>query len=240
MPRTRKEIKACRGKGRGANFKYLNEWDAFSAKHYCTDACAAEMRGPKGNKACGEHWRPVLRPIVLQYNEKGEIWPTRMPAPEVKKLYKKIRGKFPKIMQEAPFLFDDPDRIFQDYVDYFGPTDGVEGPGVDNPLDLVAYRPVWDLYVLPQKNWKFTKDRQYSVENDKDDQTRNYEKICCVDNYNALILHNRCRSAPDGLKLNLHVTISQGERNGRKLEIPIIIDPDTDNDSDDFPPGSLP
>jgi len=84
------------------------------------------------------------------------------------------------------------------------------------------------LFHLPRNNWKFSKGQQYSTENDRDDLLRNFEKICTLNDRNYLLLANRCRSNPEGLKFNLHVTISQ-MIDGVAMETPIIIDPGTNN-----------
>ena len=125
----------------------------------------------------------------------------------------------------------DPAAIFKDYIKFFEAQDGAQGARPPTPLDLVTSRPVWMLFYLKPKAWKFSKDRQYSTENDPDDMCRNFEKISTMDGSNALLLSNRRRCAPKGLKFNLHVTISQ-KIDGRIMKTPIIIDPDTDNDED--------
>ena len=191
------------------NQDYLKSWDDYAAKR----------PGPK----------PILMPIHIDINEQGEIVRERMKSPEVKKLYMNCRDEFPAYMAKAPELFDDPHAIFRDYVEYFDKIDGVQGPGVASPLDLVIPKPVWILFSLPRKNWAFSKHQQYSIEHDCDDLTRNYEKICTMDNHNALLVSNRNRSAPKGLKYNLHVTISQKSHTGAPMQTDIIIDPGSTN-----------
>ncbi len=197
------------------NQDYLKSWDDYQSERRV--------------KTYG--YSPILLPIHININENGEIARNRMTAGEVKKLYKACRGEFPGYVKQPHFGCASPDDVFKDYVDYFSPIDGVEGPRPASPLDLTVTRPVWNLFHLPRKNWKFSKHKQYSVENDPDDMTRNFEKICTLDNNNAVLISNRCRSNPKGLKYNLHVTISQREAR-RLYRTDIIIDPMQDNDPD--------
>jgi len=197
------------------NYEYLKSWDDYSAKRVTED------RGQT----------PILLPVHIDLNERGEIVRERMKSAEVKKLYAKCRKKdFPAYMKKAPKLFDRPDDIFNDYLEYFGPIDGVEGPGKPSPLDFNFKCHVWILFHLPKPNWKFSGHRQYSVENDMDDLTRNYEKICTMDDNNALLVSNRCRSNPKGLKYNLHVSINQTSEDGKPMCTDIIIDPGSNNE----------
>ena len=198
-------------------YKFMKDWDDF-----------VESR----TESAARH--PILMPINLDIVD-GKLVRTRMKAPEVKKLFAKHRNQFPDYMQKAPKLFDDPKKIFSEYVKYFQKMDGVEGPGDETALDLICNQPTWMLFNLPRSDWKFTRDVQYSVMNDTDDQTRNFEKICTLNNRNCLLLSNRCRSAPKGLKFNLHVTITQRE-NGKTYKTPIIIDPPVNNNSGGWPP----
>jgi len=189
-------------------YDFMNSWDEFA------------------NSRKANH--PILMPINLDIVD-GKLVRTRMKAPDVKKLFAKHRGGFPKYMQEAPKLFDSPEKIFKEYVNYFQKQDGVEGPGDETALDLHCIHPTWMLFNLPRRGWKFSRDVQYSVSNDMDCQLRNFEKICTLNGRNILILSNRCRSNPKGLKFNLHVTMSQKE-NGTTFNTPIIIDPPVGND----------
>lgn len=170
---------------------------------------------------------PVLMPINLDIVD-GKLVRTRMKAPDVKKLFAKCRVDFPDYMSKAPKLFDDPDKIFKEYVKYFQKQDGVESPGNETALDLHCVQPTWMLFNLPRRGWKFSRDVQYTCSNDPDCQLRNFEKICTLDKMNCLILSNRCRSNPKGLKFNLHLTMSQRE-NGKTYKTPIIIDPPVNN-----------
>ena len=197
------------------NQEYLKSWDDYQAE--------------RGVDRYG--YTPILLPIHIDINEKGEIARHRMTAGDVKKLYKASRREFPAWMTKAHFACANPGDVFKDYVEYFSPIDGVEGPRPASPLDLTVNRPVWNLFNLPRKNWKFSKNKQYSVENDPDDMMRNFEKICTLDNNNAVLISNRCRSNPKSLKYNLHITISQREAR-RLYRTDIIIDPMQDNDPD--------
>ncbi len=111
---------------------------------------------------------------------------------------------------ESKYLAEDFETMLDDYIKFFV-TDTVQGIIPSTPLDIKVNRPIWILYILPRRNWKFSKDRQFSTENDRDDFGRNFEKITTFDKNNMLLLANHCRSTPKGLKFNLHVTISQRE-----------------------------
>lgn len=192
-------------------YSFMKDWDDFA------------------NTRKAKH--PILMPINIDIVD-GKLVRTRMKAPDVKKLYAKCRDEFPSYMQTAPKLFDDPSKIFKEYVNYFQAKDGVEGPGNETAMDLHCIHPTWMLLNLPRRNWKFSRNVQYTCSNDLDCQLRNFEKICTLDKMNCLILSNRCRSKPKGLKFNLHVTISQRE-NGKTYKTPIIIDPPVLNDPTD-------
>lgn len=102
------------------------------------------------------------------------------------------------------------------------------------PLDFTIKRPVWFLFYLPRTNWTFSPHQQYSMENDRDDHMRNCEKVCTLDDGNVLLLANNCRSMPENLKYNLHVTIEQKMGSGLGYT-DIIIDPGMDNDIGSWP-----
>jgi hypothetical protein len=192
-------------------YEFMKDWDKFSMSR---------------TESAVRH--PILMPINLDIVD-GRLVRTRMKAPDVKKLYAKCRNEFPDYMQKAPKLFDNPDKIFKEYVNFFQNQDGVEGPGDETALDLNCIHPTWMLFNLPRRNWEFTRGVQYSVINDMDCQQRNFEKICTLNGRRSLILSNRCRSMPKGLKFNLHVTMTQKE-NGKTYKTPIIIDPPVLND----------
>lgn len=192
------------------NQSYLRDWDEF-----------AESRQEQAN--------PILLPISVDINEDGEISRERMRAPDVKSLYIRNWEKdIPSYIFDHPDRFGDAHKVFREYIDYFADIDGAQGPGIPSPLDLAIKQPTWMLFYLPRKNWKFTVNRQYSVENDRDDLLRNFSKVCTMDDMNVLILSNSCLSSPKRLKFNLHVTVFQ-EVEGRHLETDIIIDPGTQN-----------
>lgn len=196
-----------------ANQKYLKDWDDYQA---------ARMKDKR---------TPILLPVLVSMSEKGELVRSRMEAPQVAKLAKRLKDDLPHYMFNRKMTDFDPKAIFKDYIDYFKAQDGAQGSRPPTPLDLVVKRPVWNLFYLTPKAWKFSKDKQYSTENDPDDMCRNFEKIATMDGGNALLLSNRRRCAPKGLKFNLHVTITQ-KVDGRTMKTPIIIDPDTNNDED--------
>jgi len=199
-----------------SNQKYLKKWDDYQNYH---------LEKQKGRAVK----TPILLLVLIDISAKGELVRERILAPDVKKLYMKCKGDIPSYMFDKSFTKHDPDKIFKDYVNYFAKIDGVQGPGVPCPLDLHAKMPVWILYVLPRKNWKFSKNCQHSVENDRDDMLRNFTKICTLDKMNALLLLNAHMSGPRNLKFNLHVDVNQTV-DGVRMKTPIIIDPGQDND----------
>jgi len=157
-----------------------------------------------------------------------------MKAPEVKTFYKSSRAEVPSYMLKNEPVIPNPEIAIKDYLNYFGPIDGVEGPLPESPFDLNVNHPTFILFYLPRSNWKFTKGRQYSVANDLDDMGRNFVKVCTMDNINGLLLLNQHRSNPKGLKFNLHVTVSQ-RADGRKMATDIIIDPGLGNNNPSIP-----
>jgi len=189
-------------------YDFMKSWDDFANSH------------------TGNH--PILMPINLDIVD-GKLVRTRMKAPQVKKLFASCRAELPQYMRDNPKVYGDADKVFKEYVKYFQTQDGVEGPGDETALDLHCVHPTWMLFNLPRRNWKFTRNVQYTVLNDADDQTRNFEKICTLNKMNCLLLSNRCRSNPKGLKFNLHVTMSQRE-DGKTFKTPIVIDPPVFND----------
>lgn len=182
----------------------------------------------------------VFLPLELGINEKGEIYRRRMKAGDIAKIWKGIKDKFPKYIRSAPHMFDNPDQIFGEYIGYFDDIDGNNIEPPRTPLDLQITHPTWIMFSLDNPNWKFCEHgAQYSVENDMDDLTRNYEKIALFDDprlptttmhgkplntRKLLILANRNRSAPKGLKYNLHVDVLQTVF-GKANSTTIIIDP---------------
>ena len=172
----------------------------------------------------------------------------RMTSREVAKIWKGIKKKFPKYVTELPDVNGNAPQIFTDYISYFDTIDFVDNPPSRTPLDLKIIHPTWMMYVLDTENIKFAKNgAAYSVENDSDNLCRNFEMIAMFDDprqpskrvhgepiktRKILILANRNRSAPKGLKFNLHVDILQtlkvdGKR--RKMSTTVIIDPGGDN-----------
>jgi len=189
----------------GNKYAFIKDWDEF-----------ANSRSESASR------HPILMPINLDIVD-GKLVRNRMKAPEVKKLFANCRGELPKNNSAQA------DKVFKEYIRYFQKQDGVEGPGEETALDLHCVHPTWMLFNLPRRNWKFTRDVQYTTSNDADDQTRNFEKICTLDKMNCLLLSNRCLSNPKGLKFNLHVTMSQRE-GGKTFRTPLIIDPPVQND----------
>lgn len=195
-----------------------------------------KKRNLKPNQAYLKNWdeyqkdrpgkTPILMPVAIDI-DKGEIVRNRIKAGDIAALKPRLKRDLASYMFRKDVNPFHPEAIFDDYIKYFKDMDAAQGP-VPTPLDIEISKPVWMLYYLPRKNWKFTKDRQYSTENDPDDITRNFEKIGTLNNRNYLLISNRCRSQPSNLKFNLHVTISQ-KMDGVKMETPIIIDPRSDH-----------
>lgn len=196
------------------NQDYLKDWDEYQRTSKSKD--------------------PILLPISVDIAD-GIIKRHRIKSMDIAAIRSQLMTEFeahcenPNGYLEDRYCARDFETMLDEYIDFFV-NDTVQGSIPPGPLDLKINRPVWLLYYLPRKNWKFTKERQFSTENDRDDFARNFEKITTFDKNNYLLLANYCRSSPKGLKFNLHVTISQKE-NGRTLKTPIIIDPGSDNDT---------
>ena len=197
-----------------ANDAYLKEWDEFQATH--------------------RSHVPILLPISISI-EDGIISRDRIKSDEIALWRKQFLKEFKQHFADAEkhlggaYSVETFETMLDDYIEAFA-SDADQGPRPASPLDFSITRPVWFLFHLPRENWTFTKSRQYSMENDRDDHLRNCEKVCTLDGNNFLLLSNNCRSAPKGLKYNLHVTIAQKE--GRKtLYTDIIIDPGMNNDN---------
>jgi len=201
------------------NYK-LKDWDSFTNSREERRKIAPRF--------------PILMPVNVDIVD-GVLVRERMTAPDVKKLYAACRDEIPDYMRANPKKFPNPDKVFDEYIKYFQTQDGVEGPDAPTPLDVNCNRPTWLLFNLPRKNWKFSKDAQYSTLNDPDDQSRNFVKICTLDKMNCLLLLNRHRSNPTGLKFNLHVTINQRDKAGKRFKTPIIIDPGLGNGGHGIP-----
>lgn len=186
----------------------------------------------------------VLLPLEVGIDANGELYRSRMKAGDIAKIWKGIKDKFPHYMSARPDLFDNPAQVFGEYVKYFDDIDGNNIEPPRTPLDVNIIHPTWMLFSLGNINWKFCEHgRQYSTENDPDDQTRNFEKIAMFDDprlpkkvmhgspvnsRKLLLLSNRNRSAPKGLKFNLHVDVLQ-TLFGQVNSTTIIIDPDPNN-----------
>lgn len=198
------------------NADYLKEWDDFQANH--------KTEGP------------ILLPISVSI-EDGEIARDRIKSGDIAKMKSSLMKDFKAHCKadgkkvDGAYSAEGFERMLDEYIEAFA-ADGSQGPRPPSPLDFNISRPVWFMFQLPRKNWTFTDHIQYSMENDRDDFRRNCEKVCTLDDDHILLLANHCRSAPPGLKYNLHVTISQII--GKKiLKTDIIIDPGMGNDDDD-------
>ena len=201
-----------------ANDAYLKEWDEFQKTH--------RSEGP------------ILLPLSISI-EDGIIARDRIKSDDIALRRDELLGEFKEhcnIMEKhlgGAYCYETLETMIDDYIEAFA-DDANQGPRPPSPLDFKIGRAVWFLFYLPRDNWAFTKDRQYSMENDRDDHMRNCEKVCTFDNRKFLLLANNYRSNPKGLKYNLHVTITQKEGR-KKRSTDIIIDPGMDNDMNSFP-----
>jgi hypothetical protein len=195
-----------------ANAEYLKSWDIFHDNH--------------------KSKFPILLPLNVSI-EDGIIARDRIKSGDLAKMRDELLADFkehchnPDGYLEGKYNPNHFKKMLDDYIKFFV-SDNQESAVPPNPLDLSMNRPVWILFRLPRKNWKFTKRRQFSTENDRDDFARNFEKITTLDNRNILLLANHCRSSPKNLKYNLHVTISQ-RQDGKRVYTDIIIDPGSTN-----------
>jgi len=154
----------------------------------------------------------VFLPLEIGMNEDAELYRRRMKAGDISKIWNGIKDKFPSYMQKEPSLFDDPEQIFGEYIKYFEKIDGSDVAPPRTPLDLKITHPTWLMFALDNPNWKFCEHgAQFSTENDPDDLTR---------------------SAPEGLKFNLHVDVLQ-TLFGKANSTTIIIDPGPNNNPND-------
>ena len=205
------------------NQKYLKSWDIFQEEH-----------PSKG---------PILLPISLSI-EDGKIERKRIKAGRIAKMKPKLLEDFEshcKMMHDfVPGCYhkDDFETMLDDYIQAFD-SDNNQSDMPPSPLDFKIKRPVWFMFKLKRENWFFSRYRQYSMENDRDDMGRNVEKICTLDDGHILLLANHYRTGAPGLKYNLHVTIAQMVGKDAKFT-DIIIDPGMDNDDQEAPPPPPP
>ena len=196
------------------NANYLKEWDEFQRTHPSKF--------------------PILLPVTISL-EDGKITRDRIKSGDIAKMRNDLLAEFKQHCHNPDGYLEDKynpahfQTMLDDYIKAFA-SDNKQATLPASPLDFKMNRPVWILFKLPLKNWKFSKGRQFSTENDRDDFARNFEKITTFDKRNMLLLANHCRSSPKNLKYNLHVTISQ-KQDGKKVSTDIIIDPGTDNDT---------
>jgi len=196
-----------------ANQEYLKSWDEYQRE-------AVKERRHRS--------LPLLLPISVDIAD-GNIVRERIKANVVQDIWKKHKKELPK------FLFEEdnrwgvpcPEKIFDDYIAAF-PQDFSQSGLPPSPLDIIIGHPTWLLFHLPRDNWTFCEGCQYSVANDPDDMSRNFEKVAMFGDRKYLILSNRHRSGNNDLKFNLHVNIHQVQ-DGKDMWTDIIIDPGSDN-----------
>lgn len=201
-----------------ADDAYLKEWDEFQKTHHSQV--------------------PILLPVSISI-EDGIIARDRIKSDDIAKYRKGFLKEFKShcdVMEKhlgGAYSYETLETMLDEYIEAFK-SDSNEGPRPPSPLDFKINRPVWFLFHLPRNNWTFTKARQYSMENDRDDHMRNCEKVCTFEDRKFLLLSNSYRSRSTGLKYNLHVTINQKEGR-KKLSTDIIIDPGMNNDMGQWP-----
>ena len=186
----------------------------------------------------------ILLPISFDIKD-GKIVRNRITAKELSSLrtelindfeahYKTVNDEIAEDYSVSEFK-----TMLDEYIKWFegGGTSNITEGSIDdsqkttrkNPLDLTIERPVWILFHTANKHWTFSEHRQFSVENDRNDHSRNCVKICTLMKNKMFLMKNRWRVAPLVMKYNLHVTITQQE-NGKDLYTDIIIDPGMNND----------
>lgn len=206
------------------NQKYLHKWEDY-------------INGlPKGETGLLPLWIDLDGPKIVR---------KIISKKDVARLYRRFKKNqdLPGYIIGNPAVDGLPNAtsVFKNYIANYG---GTETPKKSlNPLDAYTNRPILILYMIQHKEttkskFRFSKDIQYSCDNDADDLTRNLFKVCTVDNdpthgAKGLIMYDACRSNIPDLKYNLHVTIMQKVKNNRNkdewAETPIIIDPGVGN-----------
>lgn len=186
---------------------------------------------------------PVLLPVSIGIVD-GRIDRHRMKSDDLAlrrdALLNDFEDHFTNLPEHVPNEYSPSEfmNALDTYIKWFE-SDEKENPLRPSPLDLRITRPVWILFHAHQDEWTFSKDRQFSVGNDRDDHMRNCVKICTLDNNNMFLMENRWRMVPLLMKYNLHVTITQNKdpvcvgEDCEKLYTDIIIDPGMNNQ---FPP----
>lgn len=192
------------------NQPYLKTWDMYQTER---------LKALKSEGACPTEAVPILLPITVDIDD-GIVKRDLLTAADVKRFYKKNDDALDALGPKAK-------DIFKDFAKFFAEND-VQGPRPESPLDFWISHPVWFLFVLPRKNWAYTDHTQISVEND--DERANVEQIATLHKGRAILVSNCCRSAPENLKYNLHITITQTDEGGKTLKTDIIIDPGLNND----------
>ena len=147
---------------------------------------------------------PLLYPISLGFNDKGQLVRERTRAQDVEKIFEKGHKSFPKYISALPEYYADPKKVFSDYINFFE-GDRKKGSTVSNIGDLFFKRKVWILYSSIHKSWSFQKGIEFKALNDETDDTRNIVKICTFNRNRALLLDYRHRSKSNKLALMLRL-----------------------------------
>jgi len=202
-----------------ANQDYLKSWDEY------------QLKAVKENQ---HRSIPLLLPISVDIVD-GCISRDRIKANIIQDIWKTYKSELPKFLfkEENRWGVPDPKVIFENYIAGF-PQDFAQSGLPPSPLDIHIEHPTWLLFHLPRENWTFCKGCQYSVANDSDDMSRNFEKVAMFGDRKFLILSNRHRSNPENLKFNLHVNIHQIQ-DGKDMWTDIIIDPGVGNNDVGIP-----
>jgi len=94
------------------NQNYLKDWDDYQASK--------------------KKRTPIFLPLSIDIKD-GKFVRRRMKAPEVKTFYKSSRAEVPSYMLKNEPVIPNPEIAIKDYLNYFGPIDGVEGPLPESP-----------------------------------------------------------------------------------------------------------
>lgn len=173
--------------------------------------------------------QPLLYPIMVGMPQ-AKIFRDRIKTPAL--AIKGVTG-VPRIMPRVMHAVTERqgklfEPVFNHYYDFYHKYDEQQGGAIKpSPLDLYGIEhPVVFLFWLQHKNWAFSGNKQFDVEND-DRSNPTVQKMTTFGNRRGLLVYNGCE-ADYRLKYNLYVTVSQTETVGGKdvyMSTDIIIDP---------------